>query len=75
MRPPGERRETAPADREGQAGARASEADGDDRNVGDGPDTGVHATGFHGRFGFVIEAVQRDGHAPGGDRYDMRLTF
>lgn len=38
-------------------------------------DTGVHTTGFYERFGFVIEAVQRDGYAPGSDRYDMRLTL
>lgn len=38
-------------------------------------DTGVHTTGFYERLGFVIEAVQRDGYAPGSDRYDMRLTL
>lgn len=38
-------------------------------------DTGVHTTGFYERFGFVVEAVQPDGYAPGSDRYDMRLAL
>ena len=38
-------------------------------------DTSQHTEGFYRRFGFVVQAVTKDGFAPGIDKYEMRLAF
>lgn len=38
-------------------------------------DTSQHTQAFYARFGFQVEAVHKDGYAPGLDRWDMLLRF